>query len=92
MLDTFAIWLSLFKYQIYRKEENSEIKKYPDTKSGNFYSNCIRNFVQFVAILDLPDSNGRVVAETLGIQHGSHRVDFFACDVTNDEQVNGKIR
>ncbi|XP_003398335.1 15-hydroxyprostaglandin dehydrogenase [NAD(+)] [Bombus terrestris] len=53
---------------------------------------CAEQFLsskaEFVAILDLPNSNGRVVADTLGIQHGAHRVDFFICDVTNSEQVN----
>ncbi|XP_071857429.1 15-hydroxyprostaglandin dehydrogenase [NAD(+)]-like [Bombus fervidus] len=57
---------------------------------------CAEEFLsskaEFVGILDLPDSNGRVVADTLGIQHGSHRVDFFACDVTNDEQVNSSFQ
>ncbi|XP_033194278.1 15-hydroxyprostaglandin dehydrogenase [NAD(+)]-like [Bombus vancouverensis nearcticus] len=56
---------------------------------------CAEQFLsskaEFVAILDLPDSNGRVVADTLGIQHGSHRVDFFACDVTKDEQVHASF-
>ncbi|XP_060819000.1 15-hydroxyprostaglandin dehydrogenase [NAD(+)]-like [Bombus pascuorum] len=53
---------------------------------------CAEQFLsskaEFVGILDLPNSNGRVVADTLGIQYGAHRVDFFVCDVTNDEQVN----
>lgn len=57
---------------------------------------CAEQFLsskaEFVGILDLPESNGRVVADTLGIQYGSHRVDFFACDVTNDEQVNSSFQ
>lgn len=47
---------------------------------------------QIIAILDLPNSNGESATRTLNDEFGAGRALFFPSDVTNFDQLEGKLR